>query len=580
MSLLMDALKKAEQEKKAAVSRLEDPAEIKPDDPGLADKTIVSNEIAAEGAAPSAVSADKPRADLTPSNDFTSTAELTLAPIERQKIEEQTHSEEISADKTADTEDVTLNVTMSDLDLDPLPDLQEGLEDQDDAALQHEATLAENLNLGSDTSFDETFHGVSLGEDDPELFQETMQGEAYVAEEGDNSYEETLPGVPAVQFAKDIGGEDLPTPVAAQTVFTATGTVAKTSSGYKWLLVSLVVIAVIAAGIWYYYTVTPMNRVLPSPQVARGIENMVPALPLEVPEEILTGSLNNTEQDEVDVAGAQEEVDVVEQTAAGSAEQVLGEQAPPVVASEQTEQQVMETEETEETEETALQEDEPLRAQAQRPGLPQTVEDLPSLFKISRSKASGEKNDVINEAYLAYQQGDFETAGAKYTEVLKTYTDNRDALLGLGAIALNSGNVSKAHMFYSQILRLNPRDDMVKAILVNLEGKDLLSSVSTMKSILSENPDQPVVYFTLGNIYAKQNRWPEAQQAFFDAYRLDSSNPDYAFNLAISLDHIGQRDAALDYYNTALKLADERSVSFDPATVMNRIQGLSAGTKQ
>ncbi|MEE9551961.1 MAG: hypothetical protein V3V89_02845, partial [Gammaproteobacteria bacterium] len=92
-------------------------------------------------------------------------------------------------------------------------------------------------------------------------------------------------------------------------------------------------------------------------------------------------------------------------------------------------------------------------------------------------------------------------------------------------------------------------------------------------------PEAPFLYFTLGNLYANQSRWADAQQAFFDAYRLATNNSDYAYNLAVSLEHIGQNSTALDYYNVALELADDSRVNFNTATVIARIDALSDITR-
>ncbi|MCG8379106.1 MAG: tetratricopeptide repeat protein, partial [Proteobacteria bacterium] len=61
----------------------------------------------------------------------------------------------------------------------------------------------------------------------------------------------------------------------------------------------------------------------------------------------------------------------------------------------------------------------------------------------------------------------------------------------------------------------------------------------------------------------------------FDAYRLDTTNPDYVVNLAISLDHIGQYGTALDYYKTAIELSENNQARFDSGSVNNRILTLS-----
>jgi len=84
-----------------------------------------------------------------------------------------------------------------------------------------------------------------------------------------------------------------------------------------------------------------------------------------------------------------------------------------------------------------------------------------------------------------------------------------------------------------------------------------------------------VLYFTLGNQYAQQGRWAEAQQAYFKAFATDPDNADYAFNLAVSLDQLHQPALALEYYRRALALAEKRSASFAPEVARTRVQQLS-----
>ena len=96
-----------------------------------------------------------------------------------------------------------------------------------------------------------------------------------------------------------------------------------------------------------------------------------------------------------------------------------------------------------------------------------------------------------------------------------------------------------------------------------------------MRLLLDTQGDAPYIHAALGAWYARRARWADAQQAYFDAARLDASNPDYNFNLAVSLEHMGQAPAARDYYQKSLSLRARHSAGFDTQTAEDRIRALS-----
>jgi tetratricopeptide (TPR) repeat protein len=75
-------------------------------------------------------------------------------------------------------------------------------------------------------------------------------------------------------------------------------------------------------------------------------------------------------------------------------------------------------------------------------------------------------------------------------------------------------------------------------------------------------------------LYAEQGRWGEAQQSFFRAFSADPANPDYLFNLAVSLDQMRQPKTALQYYEKALAAADARPATFERSQVSERVRAL------
>ncbi|HWM43197.1 MAG TPA: tetratricopeptide repeat protein, partial [Burkholderiales bacterium] len=94
------------------------------------------------------------------------------------------------------------------------------------------------------------------------------------------------------------------------------------------------------------------------------------------------------------------------------------------------------------------------------------------------------------------------------------------------------------------------------------------------KSMLADNPGAHVLNFTLGNQFAQQGRWAEAQAQYFKAFAAEPDNADFAYNLAVSLDHLRQPKLALEYYTRALALAKARGASFDLAAAEKRVAQL------
>ena len=122
------------------------------------------------------------------------------------------------------------------------------------------------------------------------------------------------------------------------------------------------------------------------------------------------------------------------------------------------------------------------------------------------------------------------------------------------------------------MLQIDPRDAHAQAGLLSLRSArlDPLASESRVKSMLAQEPGSHVLNFALGNQLAQQGRWPEAQQEYFKAYAGDPENADFAYNLAVSLDHLRQTRLAREYYLRAAVLAEKRGASFDPAAARLR----------
>jgi tetratricopeptide (TPR) repeat protein len=183
---------------------------------------------------------------------------------------------------------------------------------------------------------------------------------------------------------------------------------------------------------------------------------------------------------------------------------------------------------------------------------------------------------LVEQAYEAFQRNDLAAARDGYQRALARDPTNRDALLGLAAIDVRSGQLNSAEARYLKLLEIDPRDSHAVASLISLRGQlDPVASESRLKSLIASQPEAALLHFSLGNQYAQQSRWSEAQAAYFKAHSVDPENADYAFNLAVSLDQLHQGKLALEFYQRALALTDKRAASFNPAHARLRVQELS-----
>ena len=197
----------------------------------------------------------------------------------------------------------------------------------------------------------------------------------------------------------------------------------------------------------------------------------------------------------------------------------------------------------------------------------------PPPLQLERSAPAGRRVPVeLAGGYEALRKGDWPAARRAYETALATDPTSVDAHLGLATLAARQSNRVVASDHYRRALDLDPRNATALAGLAALADYSRPDALEAqLRSDLDRAPESAALHSTLGNLYAAQGRWREAQSAYYEAHRLDPTSPEIAYNLAVTLDQMGQSRLAAGFYQRALEGTRGRATAFDPAAVQRRL---------
>ncbi len=194
-------------------------------------------------------------------------------------------------------------------------------------------------------------------------------------------------------------------------------------------------------------------------------------------------------------------------------------------------------------------------------------------LQLSHTKSTTGIEPTLISAYQAFNHGELSQAQQLYRQVLQKDVRNVDALLGMAAIAQKQARNSDALGWYQKALEVDPTQPFALGAMVALQpALDTDSQITRLKNLIIQQPENAQFHSALGNLYAEQNRWQEAQAAYFEAARFAPQSAEFLFNLAVSLEHLNQPQLALTQYQRALQLVERTGATTpDPRILKNRI---------
>jgi tetratricopeptide (TPR) repeat protein len=142
---------------------------------------------------------------------------------------------------------------------------------------------------------------------------------------------------------------------------------------------------------------------------------------------------------------------------------------------------------------------------------------------------------------------------------------------------MQDGQIKSAIRDYQALLLVNPTDSLAMSSLLAVADYSPQETESQLKLMIRNDPQSPFLNFALANAYGAQKRWQEAQRHYFTALQNNPDDPNYAYknyayNLAVSLEHISQPSSAITYYQRALDNFTNGLATFNRDIVNQRLE--------
>lgn len=172
-----------------------------------------------------------------------------------------------------------------------------------------------------------------------------------------------------------------------------------------------------------------------------------------------------------------------------------------------------------------------------------------------------DQNPKVGDLYLRLgeaqrRKGDAQAAGASFTKAVELMPKEPAALLALALIQDQLQQYKESEKTYERILALQPDHPVALnnlAYLLAERGGDLDRALTLAQRARQKLPQDNNVADTLGWIYIKKNLADNAIEIFRELTRKEPNNPTFHYHLGVALYQKGDRPAARQALQTALR---------------------------
>ena len=202
-----------------------------------------------------------------------------------------------------------------------------------------------------------------------------------------------------------------------------------------------------------------------------------------------------------------------------------------------------------------------LHSDANNPELVISIEYQPQAQKNKNAMVAAFKSPIMRSVLLqeyqralhAANEGDYQTAIKNLSAILTADPDYKDARVSLVALMMDQGSAVKATKIINDGLHLTSNYAPfieLKARLLTQNGK-VDSALTLLQSISPSLNENPEYHALIAALYARNNKDLLASQLYQQLVQVDSHNSSWWFGLAVSLDKLNQRQAAIEAYTKA-----------------------------